>query len=134
MPPRHIAAAALIVLALTACALPIQGTDTPDAVGGTYYLNGVDSIGTEYGGQFIITQTERPDRYELQWIVTGSVQTGIGTFDGEVLSGEWETVQGAGDSRGTARYELQDDGSLIGERLEEGRSTPNEEEAFPVRE
>ncbi len=123
---------ATVVLVLAGCALPMEGTDTPDAIGGTYFLNGVDFSGTEYGGQLIIVQTPRPDEYDLQWIVTGSLQSGTGTFDGETLAGTWETVESAGDARGTHEYQLQDDGSLIGERLVDGQTTPNTEEAFPV--
>ena len=124
---------ATVALLLVGCALPIEGTDSPDAIGGTYFLNGVDFSGTEYGGQLIITQTARPDEYGLQWIVTGSLQTGTGTFDGETLAGTWETIESAGDARGTVQYELRDDGSLAGERLVDGQDTPNTEEAFPVR-
>lgn len=127
---RLIALSALVLIA--GCAFPQEGTDTPDAIGGTYFLNGVEDTGTEYGGQFIITATERPDEYDLQWIVTGSVQVGTGMFDGRTLTGDWTTVEGAGNARGTAEYELRDDGSLIGERLVEGRAGPNTEEAFPV--
>lgn len=123
---------ASVALLLGACAMPMEGTDTPDAIGGTYFLNGVDFSGTEYGGQLIITQSSRPEEYELQWIVTGSLQTGAGTFDGATLVGSWETVSGAGDARGTAEYQLQDDGRLLGERLVDGQDTPNTEEAFPV--
>ncbi len=131
MPIRHLlAVAALVVLA--GCAFPQEGTDTPDAIGGTYFLNGVDHSGTEYGGQLIIAQSTRPDEYDLQWIVTGSLQSGSGTFDGRTLTGSWVTIEGAGEARGTVIYELQDDGRLVGERLEEGRTTPNTEEAFPV--
>ncbi len=133
MPLRALLVIATVVLT-AGCAFPQEGTDTPDAVGGTYFLNGEDSVGTEYSGQLIITGTERPDVFDLQWIVTGSLQVGSGRFDGEILDGDWETVEGAGDARGTVTYELQDDGSLVGERLEAGRSEPNREEAFPVRE
>ena len=125
--------AALCVLSFVAvgCAFVEQGTDTPGRIGGTYYINGVDPGGAEYGGQLIITEV-RDRTYELDWIITGSIQRGTGTFRAGVLEADWETVEGLRESRGTARYELQDDGSLIGERFEDRFDEPGYEEAFPV--
>ena len=120
-----------VSLLVSGCAFVEQGTDTPGEIGGTYYVNGVDPGGVEYGGQLIVTEVTG-DRYELDWIITGSIQRGTGRFNGDVLEAEWETVEGLRDSSGTARYELQEDGSLIGERYEERFDEAGYEEAFPV--
>lgn len=121
----------ILLLALQACAFVDNDTSTDGRVDGTYYVNGVDPGGTEYGGQLIITRTSS-NRYDLDWIITGSIQTGTGTFNGDVLEAEWQTVEGLRESSGTARYEIQEDGSLIGERFEPRFEEPGFEEAFPV--
>ena len=123
----------LAVAALSACTPnPIEGTDTPDEVGGDYFVNGTDPRGTEYSGQLTITEVSRTGQYDLQWIITGSVQTGSGRFDGEILEADWETVSGAFQAQGTIVYELQDDGRLVGVRTQDGFDEEGEEEAFPV--
>ena len=55
---------------LVGCAFPQQGTDTPGEIGGTYYVNGTDSRGIEYGGQLIVTPMDSSDEFEMQWIIT----------------------------------------------------------------
>lgn len=120
-------------LLLIGCALPQQGTDTPDEIGGTYYVNGTDSRGTEYGGQLIITPTQITDEFTMQWTITGSVQTGIGTWDGTTLDASWSTIEGFEPATGTASYTLADDGTLNGVRHVDGASDTGYEEAFPVR-
>ena len=129
---RRIVAIAALAMVVAGCAFPEQGSDTPDQIGGTYYVNGTDARGVEYGGQLIITRPDNRSDYELQWIITGSIQTGAGTFGRGILDATWQTVEGFAPVSGTARYELQDDGSLIGERFEEGMDEPGYEEAFPV--
>lgn len=129
---QRIVAFMAIALIATACAFPQQGTDTPDEIGGTYYVNGTDALGIEYGGQLIITRDGSD--YALQWIITGVVQVGTGDFDGVTLEAEWETIEPENGLTGTASYELQPDGSLIGERTTDGVEGAGYEEAFPVRE
>jgi len=126
-----IAALVMLTLALHACAFVDNDTATSDGIEGTYYVNGVDPGGADYGGQLIITKTAS-STYDMDWIITGSIQTGTGTLNGDVLEAEWETVEGLRDSSGTARYEIQADGSLIGERFEDRFDEPAWEEAFPV--
>lgn len=121
------------MLLLVGCAFPQQGTDTPNEIGGTYYVNGTDSRGTEYGGQLILTPTDNPDEFAMQWIITGSVQTGIGTWDGTTLDATWSTIEEFEPASGTAAYTIQGDGTLIGERHMDGLDGVGYEEAFPVR-
>lgn len=118
---------------IVGCAFPQQGTDTPHKIGGTYYVNGTDSRGTEYGGQLIITPTDSTDEFAMQWIITGSVQTGTGTWDGTTLDATWSTIEDFEPASGTASYTLEDDGILIGERHMVGYEDAGYEEAFPVR-
>ncbi|MGI9643128.1 MAG: hypothetical protein ACR2N9_10120 [Acidimicrobiia bacterium] len=131
--PRTAAIAALLMLTLSlqACAFVDNDTTTGGGIEGTYYVNGVDPGGRDYGGQLIITKTAS-NTYDMDWIITGSIQTGTGTLSGDVIEAEWETVEGLRNSSGSARYEVQADGSLIGERLEVQFEDPAYEEAFPV--
>jgi hypothetical protein len=75
-----------IVLLLAACSArsttkgKITGADAqpgavPDIVG-SYSVNGLDPIGTEYGGNLTIKPSASPTEYLRQWIVTGSIQEG----------------------------------------------------------
>ena len=123
--------ALMAALAASGCVFPVQESDAEGGIEGTYYMNGVDPDGIDYGGQMIITR-ERNDDYAIDWIITGSIQRGVGEFDGRTLEVEWETVEGLNQSNGTGTYELQADGSLIGERRVEGLPGTATEEAFPV--
>ena len=131
---RLIAVLAASAILLVGCAFPQQGKDAPDEVGGTYYVNGTDSRGTEYGGQLILTPTDNPDEFAMQWTITGSVQTGMGTWDGTTLDATWSTIEGFAPASGTVTYVLEGgDGTLIGERHMDGLDGVGYEEAFPVR-
>jgi hypothetical protein len=131
--PWAIATLALLVaFAVGACAFPEQGFD--GSLDGTYYLNGFDQEGTEYGGSLTVTSTPDPDVYEMQWIITGAIQTGTGTVSGTQLLVDWESLEGFDTStRGTAVYEITTDGELNGERRVDGREGFGTEEAFPIR-
>jgi hypothetical protein len=130
---RFCAVLAAGALLLVGCAFPQQGTDTPDEIGGTYYVNGTDSRGTEYGGQLIITHADTANEFAMQWIITGSVQTGTGIWNGTTLDATWSTVEGLEPTTGTAVYTLENDGILLGERRMDGLSGIGYEEALPVR-
>lgn len=117
---------------LVGCAFPQQGTDTPEEIGGTYYVNGTDSDGREYGGQLLVTSTDNPDEFEMQWIITGNVQVGLGMWDGTILNANWATIEDFEPATGTVSYTLEDDGTLIGERHMDGIDGIGYEEAFPV--
>ena len=131
-------AVTLLVLA-TACAFPQQGTDSTESIEGTYYVNGVDGRGIEYGGRLEITPGDEPDHYAMQWIITGSVQVGTGVRDGDHLEAKWSTIEGLVDqdgtdrSQGTASYTIAEDGTLTGTRTIEGQDEIGTEEAFPVK-
>ncbi len=131
-------AVGLLVVA-TACAFPQQGTDSTESIDGTYYVNGVDGRGIEYGGRLEITPGDQPDHYAMQWIITGSVQVGTGVKDGNQLEAKWSTVEGLVNqdgtdrSQGTASYTIASDGTLTGTRTIDGQNEPGTEEAFPVK-
>lgn len=133
---RHLWAIVTLALVVTfaagACAFPEQAFD--GSLDGTYYLNGFDQEGTEYGGSLTVTSTPDPDVYEMQWIITGAIQIGTGTVSGTQLLVEWESLEGFDSStRGTAVYEISSDGELNGERRVDGREGFGTEEAFPIR-
>ena len=131
-------AVGLLVVA-TACAFPQQGTDSTESIDGTYYVNGVDGRGIEYGGRLEITPGDQPDHYAMQWIITGSVQVGTSVKDGNQLEAKWSTVEGLVNqdgtdrSQGTASYTIASDGTLTGTRTIDGQNEPGTEEAFPVK-
>ncbi|MCL1693381.1 MAG: hypothetical protein M3096_06845 [Actinomycetia bacterium] len=128
---------ALVVIG-TACAFPQQGTVSIENLEGSYYVNGTDDMDVEYGGRLEITRGDQPDRYAMQWIITGSVQLGTGVRNGDRLEGTWSTVDGLADRddtdppSGTIRYTISSDGTLNGTRTFDGRDTTGTEEAFPV--
>ncbi|MEA2011193.1 MAG: hypothetical protein U9N78_10860 [Actinomycetota bacterium] len=133
--------AVALLIATTACAaFPQQGADPTGEIAGTYYVNGIDSREIEYGGRLEITAAaDEPDRFELQWIITGSVQLGTGVLDGDVLEAKWSTVEGLVNredmdaSHGTVTYTIETDGTLNGIRTTAGLTETGTEEAFPVR-
>lgn len=130
---------ALLVLLLVACgedqgsgpARDADPADLPDLIG-TYVVNGVDPLGTDYGGHLTVTQGEGLNRYHLQWIITGSIQEGTAHVEGNRLLVEWETVQGLDvDAHGTAEYTITEAGELYGTRNVVGVDATGTEEAFP---
>lgn len=128
---------ALLVLT-AACAFPQQKTDSSGGIDGTYYVNGTDSRNIEYGGRLEITPGDGSDTYSMQWIITGSVQTGVGVRHGDVLEAEWSTIEGLVNrddmdvSHGTVTYTIESDGTLNGIRTTVGETETGTEEAFPV--
>jgi hypothetical protein len=117
---------------LGACAVP--GVPVVDGPGleGTYVVNGVDPLGTEYSGVVIIGPGETPNEVSIQWLITGAILEGVGTVDGDRLGVEWSTVEGPRQgSFGTAAYTIADDGSLTGTRTVDGVDGSGTEEIFP---
>jgi hypothetical protein len=129
-----VAVAAFLVM-LYQCALPgdlAVGPDSHDGLAGTYTVNGVNTTGVEYSGTVVITAGDLPDSYDLEWIVTGSIQEGTGRLAGDRLTVEWETVSSAGGAgSGTADYTLEPDGRLVGTRSVDGLAEVGTEEIFP---
>ena len=123
---------ALLAFLLAGCAFPEEAFD--GSLEGSYYVNGFDQGGTEYSGLLTINTTSDPDVYDMQWIITGSVQEGTGRVAGKELVVEWDALEGYGPaSYGTAVYQIRDDGELRGERIVAGQEGVGTEEAFPIR-
>ena len=130
-----------LLLFLAACSTTrerpqISGEDAPpDALpdlAGTYSVNGFDPLGVEYGGLLTIEPGDKPGEYKLEWIVTGSIQQGVGVIEGNKLIVEWHSVQDRGQSsRGRAVYTITTKGELYGERTVEGYDKAGTEQAFP---
>jgi len=140
---RHLRLSLLVVgllLIATACAFPQQSTAPKDTVEGTYYVNGTDALGTEYGGRLEITPGDRPGSYAMQWIITGSVQLGEGVQSGNRLEATWSAIEGLADRddtglpHGMVTYRIAEDGTLYGTKTIAGQDTAGTEEAFPVEE
>jgi hypothetical protein len=124
--------ALILALLVAACAIPEEGFD--GSLEGDYYINGVDPQGVEYSGLLTIAPSDRPDTYEMQWIITGSVQQGIGRVQGSRLTADWDAIEGYDtESYGTASYEITAKGELVGERTVAGQTEAGSEEAFPIR-
>lgn len=126
-----------LALGLAACrgkgeAGPIAPPDAVPEIIGSYSVNGFDPLGTEYGGNLTVTAGETADTYNLQWIVTGSVQEGNGRLEGNTLHVEWRSVSSAaGQTHGTGTYKVTVNGELVGTRLVEGHPGEGTETAFP---
>lgn len=139
MDRRLLALFLLAVMVLAACGEDEGSNLAPDAVPGnipslvgTYVVNGVDPLGTEYGGHLTITEGSGLNRYQLQWIITGSIQEGTAGLDGNRLTVDWKTVDGLNrDARGAAEYTVTEAGELYGTRTVVGSEEVGTEEAFP---
>jgi hypothetical protein len=127
------------LVALSACGEDEGINLAPDAspgnvpsLAGTYVVNGIDPLGTEYGGHLTITEGAGLNRYLLQWIITGSIQEGTASLDGNQFLVEWSTVEGLNrDARGTAEYTVTEAGELYGTRTVVGSDQAGTEKAFP---
>lgn len=137
----RMALAMLLVLALAACSRSARGQITgadaqpgalPDLTG-AYAVNGVDPLGTEYGGTLMIRPGDAAGSYALEWIVVGNIQEGTGTVEGNQLRVLWRSTMGgpARDSHGTATYTITDKGELYGTRTADGAAGVGEEKIFP---
>jgi hypothetical protein len=119
---------------LYSCALPgaLPAGLEGDGLAGTYTVNGIDPTGVEYGGTAVLTATDDPGTYGIEWIVTGGIHDGTGVLAGDQLTVTWSTLQSAGGTgAGTGRYTLTDDGRLVGTRSIDGVDEPGTEELFP---
>jgi hypothetical protein len=134
---RRVVVPVVILIALSAgglamCGLPGDELDDAGGIAGTYVVNGTDPLGVDYSGTVTISPTDGAATYDVQWIVTGTIQRGVGRLSGDRLTVDWETVTSArGDSTGTAEYVVGDDGILRGERLVDGAEGVGTEEIFP---
>ncbi len=106
-------------------------TTSPNLVGG-YAVNGFDPLGQEYGGRLTMTAGDQTGTYNMQWIVVGSIQEGIGLLKGNQLFVEWQSVESStSQSQGTAVYTVTEAGELYGIRKVEGYPDEGTEQAFP---
>ncbi len=114
----------------------IIGADAdPSAVpplAAAYSVNGVDPMGTEYGGNLQVRPGDTPGTYALQWIITGSIQEGFGRLEGNQLLVRWRTVEGLRiGATGLTTYTITTEGELYGPRTVDGATRAGEEKAFP---
>ena len=107
------------------------GRDDEDGIAGTYTVNGVDATGLEYSGTVVITGTEQPDRYDVEWIITNAIQEGSGLVEGSTFTATWTTSAAVEPASGRSVYEITDDGRLVGERFLDTGGEPATEELFP---
>ena len=136
---RRFAVPVVLLFALSAggiamCGLPGDTIDNGPGIAGTYVVNGVDPLDVEYSGT--VTIVERTgNEYGVEWIVTGTVQRGIGRLNGDDFVVDWETVASArGESSGTAEYVVGSDGVLRGSAPSTASICPAPSRSTPRRE
>ena len=105
------------------------GRDDDTGIAGTYTVNGVDPTGLEYSGTAVIVAVD--DGFDVEWIVTGVIQRGTGSLDGDTFAVVWEATSSATGGSGRSIYGVQPDGRLVGERFIDGVDEPGSEELFP---
>jgi hypothetical protein len=122
-------------LMLYFCALPGDlpaDTDTGTGLAGTYSVNGIDPLGVEYSGTVVIVETDLANTFDVEWIVTGGIHRGTGSRLDQRFDVEWQSIaSGGGTGSGTARYDILDDGRLVGTRSVDGFDLTGTEEIFP---
>ena len=137
---RSIVVLLFVVLALAACSRggeegglgpPADPMNLPD-ITGSHYVAGVDPLHAEYGGRVLIVRND-DGNYHFSWVVSGSMQEGTGTVDGNSVTVRWRLVQPTNDRTGTGTYVITEDGGLRGTRTVDGYDEVGTEEIFPVR-
>lgn len=133
---RRFSIPVVLLIALSAggiamCGLPGDTLRDGPGITGTYVVNGFDPSEVEYSGTVTIVERSDGD-YDIEWIVTGTIQRGTGTLTGDLFTVDWVTVTSPrGESSGTAEYTVGDDGVLSGTRTVDGVDEPGTEEIFP---
>lgn len=121
-----------VVLMLVAACLPGAKLSQGPGILGTYVVNGVDPLGTEYTGRVSITRGPNSGEVEVEWVITGAILHGEGRLQGDRLTLDWETVTSPrGSSTGNAEYEVRDDGALVGTRTVDGTDGVGAETILP---
>jgi hypothetical protein len=130
----------LLSLTLTACfprrtPAPL-GADAPadnvPNIIGEYGLNAEDATKERYGGSLFITAGSKPNEYNLQWLVSGDIQEGVGTLEGNQLTFTWKSVEGTDQYlTGYGTYTVTVNGELYGVRYVDGVDAPGTESAYP---
>ena len=133
---RRFSIPVVLLIALSAggiamCGLPGDTLRDGPGIAGTYVVNGFDPSEVEYSGTVTIVERSDGD-YDIEWIVTGTIQRGTGTLVNDRFTVDWVTVTSPrGESSGTADYIVGDDGVLRGTRTVDGVDEPGTEEIFP---
>lgn len=129
----------LLAFTLTACGrkppAPL-GADAPaenvPEIIGEYALNAEDATHERYGGSLFITAGSQPNEYILQWLVSGDIQEGVGTLEGNQLTFTWKSMEGTDQYlTGHGVYTVTVNGELYGERFLDGVDEPGTESAYP---
>lgn len=130
----------LLLILLSACSTRERSNEmapdadpdkVPDLVG-EYAVNGLDPLGQEYGGRLTISTGDQSETFNMQWIVVGSIQAGVGVLKGNQLLVEWQSVESStSQSRGTAIYTVTEDGELYGTRIVDDYPEEGTEQAYP---
>lgn len=130
----------LLALTLTACfprrnPAPL-GADAPadnvPDITGSFALNAEDNTGEQYGGTLTIFAGDAPNEYKMQWLVSGDIQEGVGTLEGNQLTFTWQSIPGTDQHlSGHGVYTVTVNGELYGERYIDGVEGPGLESAYP---
>ncbi|GAB4570148.1 MAG: hypothetical protein Fur0017_16200 [Anaerolineales bacterium] len=129
----------LLALTLSACGrkppAPL-GADAPadnvPNILGSYALNANDPTGERYGGTLSVFAGDAPNEYKLQWLVSGDIQEGVGTLEGNQLTFTWQSVSGTDQFlSGNGVYTVTVNGELYGLRYINGVAEPGQEAAYP---
>jgi hypothetical protein len=120
------------VATLTSACFPTAEL-SQDGVYGSYVVNGLDPIGTEYTGRVTISRGADINDVIMEWVITGAIIHGEGVIAGDTMEIRWETVNDPGGtiSSGTASYEILDDGRLTGTITVDGFDQLGSETIYP---
>jgi len=129
----------LIALTLTACGrkppAPLGAeapVDNVPGIIGEYALNAKDATGEQYGGTLIIAAGNTTNEYKLTWLVSGDIQEGNGTLEGNQLTFTWNSMEGTNQNlSGSGNYTVTVNGELYGLRYIDGVAEPGQEAAYP---
>jgi hypothetical protein len=129
----------LLAFGLTACGRNKPGPLGADApadnvpnIVGSYAVNAFDPTGEEYGGTMTITAGDKPNEYKFQWLISGGIQEGTGTLEGNKLIFTWNSLAGTDQQvSGVGEYTITVDGQMYGTRTIDGLETPGKETAYP---
>ncbi len=129
----------LAAITLSACGRNkpgILGADAPadnvPSILGSYAVNAIDPTGEQYGGTLTITNGDQPNEYKFQWLISGGIQEGAGTLEGNQLIFTWNSLAGTDQVvSGVGEYTVTVNGELHGTRTINGVETPGEETAYP---
>ncbi len=129
----------LMAISLTACGRNKPGPLGVDApadnvpnIVGSYAINANDPTGEQYGGTLTITEGSQPNEYKFQWLISGGIQEGTGTLEGNKLIFTWNSLAGTDQQiSGVGEYTVTVDGQLYGTRTIDGLETPGTETAYP---